>query len=241
MKPITLLELIVVTVTGAGAQTAAISGRVLDANGNPLSGVTVVYNRIPAFQTDVNGKRAAVPPFVGSLATTDASGGFQIPGLPAGAYHLCTLAAVPGQVSSCVYEPKAVVVPVSAGAQVSGVELTVGAGTVVNVGITDAGGHIRAGSPFAIGAIAVGASWSFFAEFVGQAGQQMTYRMTLPRGYNFGLVVDTSLPVTDSAGAPVVTKAPCMTILTGASPASSASAASASAPPTINAASFVVN
>lgn len=235
MKPIILLALTVVVAIDAAAQAGAIGGRVVDANADPLSGIAVVYNRIPALQADTNGKLVAIPPIVGSRVTTDAQGAFQIPALPAGSYHLCTLAAVPGQISSCLYEPRAVVVPVGPGAQVSGVQLVVGSGTVVSVQVTDAGGHIRAGSPFGIGAIAVGSPWSFFARIVGQAGQQLTYEMTLPRDYNFGLVVDTSLSVTDPTGAPVATKQPGMTLLTNAAPADGASA-----PPMINA-SFIVN
>jgi len=195
------------------AQTGTISGLVIDQNGNPLSGITVVYNRIPDFRTDANGQRIPVPPIIASRVTTVATGAFQTPALPAGSFHLCTASSVPGQISSCLYEPRPTIVSLGA-TPVTGVQLVVDTGTVVNVQVTDAGGHISAGSPFGIGATAIGSAWAFFAKPVSQSGAQIAYQMTLPRDYNFHLVVDTSLPVTDPSGATVVTKQPGATLLT---------------------------
>jgi hypothetical protein len=129
MRPTLLLMLIGAVANDAAAQTGALGGRVLDASANPLAGVTVVYNRIPDAQTDALGRRVLVPPYVSSKVVSDGQGTFQIGGLPAGEYHLCSLSATPGQVSSCKYEPRALVVTVGQGAQVSGVELVVALGT----------------------------------------------------------------------------------------------------------------
>jgi hypothetical protein len=222
MKFIALLTLAAAAAVDATAQTATISGRVTDQNANPLSGIAVLYNRIPNFTTDVNGMRIAVPPFVSSRVSTNAQGVFETPPMPAGAYHLCTMSPTPGQLSSCVYEPQPLVVSLGPAAPVTGVQFVVATGTVVTVQVTDAGGHIRAGSPFGIGTTAVGSPWSFFAELVAQSGQELTYQMTLPKNYNFGLVVDTALPVTDPSGATVVSKQPCTTLLTSSAPTLSA-------------------
>jgi hypothetical protein len=213
MKSITLLTRVAAAAVDAAAQTTTVSGLVVDQNANPRSGITVVYNRIPDFRTDANGQRVAIPPIVGSRVATDAQGEFVIPAVPAGPYHLCTASPVPGQLSSCLYEPKPVVVSLGS-SPVTGVQLVVGTGAVVTLQVTDALGHVRAGSPFAIGARAIGSAWAFFANLVGQSGPQLTYEMTLPRDYNFQLVVDTSLPVTDPTGTTVVAKQPGATLLT---------------------------
>ena len=106
---------------------------------------------------------------------------------------------------------------------------------MVNIGVTDAAGNIRAGSHFAIGANAVGGPWSLFATLVGQDGPSLSYQMTLPSDYNFRLVVDTALPVTDSTGKAIATKQPGMLLLTEAPTAAGAGAAQAIS------ASFTVN
>jgi hypothetical protein len=62
---------------------------------------------------------------------------------------------------------------------------------------------------------------------VGQDGPSLSYEMTLPSDYNFRLVLDTALPVTDSTGKSVATKQPGMLLLTEAPTAAGAGAAQA--------------
>jgi hypothetical protein len=214
MKSITALTLLAAAALDAAGQTATIGGIVSDQNGNPLSGVTVVYERIPDFRINANGQRVAIPPIVGSNVASNAQGAFVTPALPGGAYHVCTVSPTSGQLSSCLYEPKPLVVSVGKTAPVAGVQLVVASGAVVTVQVNDAAGHIRAGAPFAIGATAIGSPWAFFAKLVSQSGSLITYQMTLPRDYNFQLVVDTSLPVTGPSGAPVEAKQPGATLTT---------------------------
>jgi hypothetical protein len=214
MKSISVLALVAVAATDAAAQTATIGGLVVDQSGNPLSGIAVLYNRIRDLRTDANGQLAPIPPIVSSQVVTGSQGTFEISGIPAGSYHLCTGLSVPGRLASCLYEPKPVVVPVGIGTSATGVTLVAAAGTTVTVQVTDAAGKIQAGSPFAIGATAVGSAWAFFARLVSQSSTQLTYQMTLPKDYNFQLVVDTPLAVTDAKGYTVVAKQPGMVLAT---------------------------
>lgn len=197
-----LLILGIALSTSGAAQTAVISGTVVDVNGHSLSDIVVAYNSLPLEAGKLSAGPAAFMPSVASSVKTDSHGAFTIQGLPPGRYHLCALAAASGQISSCQFGARPFVASVSASAMTSGVQLLMGSGDVVKVHVQNSTGSISRGARFRLSAIATNAT-DKFAKPVGQSSQGLEYELTIAKGMTSRLVVDTDLVVTDSTGSAV--------------------------------------
>ncbi len=205
-----------VAAAGASAQGGSIAGIVTDSTGIPLTGATVVYRSLLGTQVDAHGRRAAFPPMVNSQTVTNDAGEFQITGLPAGQYYVCSLAAVSGQLSSCSYGDKPAVVTLGPGSTVS-VTLKNVVGSIIRIRVTDKAGAIAGGSPFVLGSRATDGSFEF-ARLARQTGAALTYELTIPNDRLSRLVVDTNRVVTDASGDTVPLRQPWISLPTGTSP-----------------------
>ncbi len=215
-KGIVSAAAITILAAAAQAQGGSITGIVQDSTGKRLSGVTVVYRSLQGTQLGANGRRTALPPEINSSTVTNDTGAFQVSGLPAGQYYLCSLAAAPGQLPSCSYGPRPVVVSVGPSGTTSVTLINV-IGSIIRIHVTDKAGAIAEGQPFVLGSRAADGSFEF-AKFAGQSSGTLTYELTIPNDRVSRLVVDTNRVVTDSSGTTVPLRQPWIALPTGAAP-----------------------
>lgn len=203
---------VVAVASTAHAQSATIAGVVQGSAGNPLGGVTVLYRSLPEVQVGPNRRPVAVPPAVNSQTVTNVAGIFRVAALPPGTYYVCSLAAAPGQLSSCNYGSRPTVVSIGSG-EVASVTLTNRTGAIIWIQVLDPTHAIAGGQHFALGSRATDGTYEF-AKLSSQVPGEFVYALTIPNDRTSRLVVDAGLVVTDTSGNAVATKQPALLLPT---------------------------
>jgi hypothetical protein len=203
MNSTTLATLAFSFAAACAAQTGGLSGTVVDPSANPLPGIAVAYDILPSASSQAGGQlSSALVPSKASSVLTDSRGAFKIGNLQAGNYHLCALAAVSGQISSCQSGTRPFVTSVGESANITGIQLVMGSGYVVKIHVQDTNGNIGKGGRFILSAIAVNATYKF-ASLVSRTAQVLEYELTIPMGMPSRLVVDSNFAVSDATSTAV--------------------------------------
>jgi hypothetical protein len=121
---------------GASASSASLTGSVVDDSGHPVAGARVLISHAPSVKPPV----AAPPVITGPLAamvTADANGAFHADGLAPDQYIACAETSAPGLLDPCHWSTSAPSFTVSAGQTVSGMEIVMKRGTVLQIHVDD--------------------------------------------------------------------------------------------------------
>lgn len=119
--------------TGGGT----LAGSVLDNTGRPVAGAHVLINHAPSIAA---AHLSAPPTITGPLAATvvaSSQGTFSVGALSPGEYIVCAEVSTPGLLDPCHWAASAPTATVAAGETTSGVTVTMAAGAVVPIHISD--------------------------------------------------------------------------------------------------------
>lgn len=177
---------------------AAISGRVVDERGNPLPGITILYNRVSTLERDQSGHVRRVPPFVDAAIQTGTDGRFSVAGLPPGEYYVCAQPPAHGYIGSCEWNEPHIKRVLTAGRSES-LELTIKAGKKVIFRVTDTKKQLSAGKKLLLGIITPSGYYRR-AELLQSTDTARTFIATVPDGALTHLFVDSDLAVRDRDG-----------------------------------------
>lgn len=126
-------------------QSGRITGTVVDASGQPITGALVRAGMrlSPKPIPLIPGKPPAFMP-VASTTPSEAKGEFQIEGLDAGTYAMCVYKPQSTVLDPCLWSDTPVVVTLADDSTASGVIVTAALGTIVNIRVLDPTGFLNA-------------------------------------------------------------------------------------------------
>ena len=192
---------------------ARISGTVVDELGKPLSGVTVLYTRIPTFARDASGALDAVSPPLSDAIKSGPNGRFGVPGLPAGEYYVCAQAPASGTIGSCEWNQPNARIPLEGGGNAN-VTLRVRSGIRVLVQVVDKR-ESHSKEPILLIGVMSPAGYYRRAERTVTDGSVGVYVATIPVDQEVSLFVHSDTVVTDSAGRAIANGQRSIPIRTG--------------------------
>lgn len=125
-------------------QTGRVTGTVVDASGQPITGALVraAMRSSPKPIPLTSGKPPAFMP-VASASPSGAKGEFQIDGLYAATYAICVYKPQSTLLDPCLWSDTPVVVTLAEGSTSSGVTVTAAQGTTVNIRVLDPTGFLN--------------------------------------------------------------------------------------------------
>ena len=128
---------IILPIHSFAAGTGTVAGSVVDSTGRPVAGAHVLINHAPSIAAP---HLSAPPVITGALvatAVTSSQGIFSVGALSPGQYIVCAEVSTPGLLDPCHWATSAPNVTVTAGATTAGVTVTMAAGAVVPIHISD--------------------------------------------------------------------------------------------------------
>jgi hypothetical protein len=183
----------------AWAQTAANTGglqvNIRDLQGQPVSGATVRYMRIPKTVTIANTRASTREVPASGEATVhgeiaaDANGALSVPGLPAGSYSLCASVPSAAYLDPCVWQ-QPIIVAVSASATTAQT-LVLGRGAFLNVRVNDPQGLL----PQVIDGLWTPRRLSLGVVYASGAYQAAQNTSVDPAGRDYQLIVPAGVPL----------------------------------------------
>lgn len=186
-------------------QSGRVTGTVVDASGQPITGALVRAGMRSSPQPIplTPGKPPAFMP-VSSAAPSGAKGEFQIDGLYAATYAMCVYKPQSTVLDPCLWSDTPVAVTLAEGSTASGVTVTAAQGTIVNIRVLDPTGFINANpgkDDLRVG-IKRGKSPFIPALPTARDSSGKTMSLAVPIGQPISLTVaSTGLALADSAGA----------------------------------------
>jgi hypothetical protein len=181
-----------------------LSGVVLDSAGKPVARSSVSAflrrNRLPS--ANRGGIRFDSSP-IHLVVQTSADGSFAFPRLPSGLYIVCARPSRYGQLGSCEWEGA---VPTQAVLKESNLRLppiVLKDGGIATIRLNRPGTAARFPSRLEIG-VASQSGYFAKARLVDSQDQQRTYRASVPLGQKMFLLVHSSDPLNDAAGAELI-------------------------------------
>jgi hypothetical protein len=189
----------------AFAQTATISGTVVDDSGVAVAGTKVYYKNAPTTVRDRAGHTSVTGPVVSSSVATGKDGSFSVTGLPAGVYWLCAEVLQQGQqIRSCDWGFGSTKVDLTTATSADNVKLQVHGGVTLTFLVNDARSQIKdfaagvMGMPSVVGnfrILVVNGTWLRPAQLVSVSGSMHKYAVTVPATRSLRILLDTKLNV----------------------------------------------
>jgi hypothetical protein len=119
-------ELALVVALVAGADYAqSLSGKVIGSNGQPVGAAVVIASRTSSV------------PWTNSRTSTAANGSFSFSSLIPGTYQFCVQVLAGGYLDPCDWSPTPPTTTIAAGSAVTGYELNITAGSLLQIEVTD--------------------------------------------------------------------------------------------------------
>lgn len=178
-----------------------ISGRVLDEDERPVVTGKVILSRRAEYVRNSEGHLTTKTPITTWTATVSRNGTYAISGLPAGEYSVCTVNTGPNHIENCGWDASPAI-KLGAGQQIQGVNRVALEGTQVLVRVRDPKRRISAqtkgpsaGAPsndLVVG-IKVGAAYARLEQIGGDAPDQNSYRILIPKRRDAQLVIRSSI------------------------------------------------